>query len=140
MVIVIVLVIVGIRNKLISARSGGSATRSQGSVDGRYLTRLVCLQIVFYVICLCVVVLFVFYCLCLASLPTNMQLVLFNLKVVLPRSGNTGVCAKTLLLSEPFPCHPAAETALQPLIWCSESLSSNASSSPEVFSSQTPVG
>ena len=27
----------------------------------------------------------------------------------------------TLLLREPLPCSPAAETALQPLIWCSES-------------------
>ena len=28
----------------------------------------------------------------------------------------------TLLLRKPLPCSPAAETALQPLIWCSESL------------------
>ena len=31
----------------------------------------------------------------------------------------------------PLPCNPAAETALQPLIWCSESLSS-----PPVLSSR----
>ena len=28
---------------------------------------------------------------------------------------------ETLLLRKPLPCSPAAETALQPLIWCSES-------------------
>ena len=28
---------------------------------------------------------------------------------------------KTLLLRKPLPCSPAAETALQALIWCSES-------------------
>ena len=32
---------------------------------------------------------------------------------------------KTLLLREPLPCNPAAETAIQPLIWCSESQHSN---------------
>ena len=30
----------------------------------------------------------------------------------------TGVCEKTLLLLEPWPCNPAAETATQPQIWC----------------------
>ena len=44
---------------------------------------------------------------------------------------HTGVCEKTLLLPEPWPSNPAAETASQPLIWCSESLSSKSSSSPE---------
>ena len=38
---------------------------------------------------------------------------------------------KALLLGEPSPCNPSAETALQPLIWCSESLSSYMDSSPE---------
>ena len=38
---------------------------------------------------------------------------------------------KTLLLHEPLPCNPAAETALQPLISCSESSSSDVYSSPE---------
>ena len=33
----------------------------------------------------------------------------------------TGVYDKTFLLGKPLPCSPAAETALQPLIWCSES-------------------
>ena len=37
----------------------------------------------------------------------------------------------TLLLPEPWPSNPTAETALQPIIWCSESLSSRGSSSPE---------
>ena len=32
----------------------------------------------------------------------------------------TGVCEITLLLRKPLPCSPAAETSLQPLIWCSE--------------------
>ena len=31
------------------------------------------------------------------------------------------LCKKTLLLRQPLPCSPAAETALQPLIRCSES-------------------
>ena len=31
---------------------------------------------------------------------------------------NTGACEKTPLLREPWPCNPAAETVLQPLIWC----------------------
>ena len=43
----------------------------------------------------------------------------------------TGVCEKTLLLCEPFPCSPAAETALQPPSWCSESLSTRGHSYPE---------
>ena len=38
---------------------------------------------------------------------------------------------KTFLSREPLPCNPAAETALQPLIWCSERESSHVSSSPE---------
>ena len=38
---------------------------------------------------------------------------------------------KTLLLCEPSPCNSSAETSLQPLIWCSESLSSQVSSFPE---------
>ena len=38
---------------------------------------------------------------------------------------------KTFLLSEPLPCSPAAETAILPLSWCSESCSSHRSSSPE---------
>ena len=46
---------------------------------------------------------------------------------------HTGVCGKTLLLGEPLPCNPAAETALEPLIWCSESLFPYKSSSPEVL-------
>ena len=33
----------------------------------------------------------------------------------------TAVREKTLLLRKPLPCGPAAETALQPLIWCSDS-------------------
>ena len=33
-------------------------------------------------------------------------------------SDYTGVCEKTFLLREPLPDSPAAETALQPLMWC----------------------
>ena len=44
---------------------------------------------------------------------------------------HTGVCGKTLLLRQPLPCNPAAETALQPLIWCLESSFVFVSSSPE---------
>ena len=40
----------------------------------------------------------------------------YNWNVVIPVSVN-----KTRLLREPLPCNPAAETALQHLIWCSES-------------------
>ena len=40
---------------------------------------------------------------------------------------------RTLLSGKPSPCNPAAETALQPLMWCSESLSSHGSSHPEEF-------
>ena len=46
-------------------------------------------------------------------------------------SRDRGVCEKTLLLDEPWPCNPEAETALQPLIWCSESLFSHVPSSLE---------
>ena len=47
---------------------------------------------------------------------------------------------KATLLCEPMPCSPAAETAILPLTWCSESLSSRGSSSPEeCFFSQTPA-
>ena len=49
------------------------------------------------------------------------------------------VWEKTLLSWKPLPSSPATKTALQPLIWCSESLYSNVSSSPEEFFSQTPV-
>ena len=38
---------------------------------------------------------------------------------------------QTILLCKPLPCIPAAETAIQLLIWCSESPSSHMSSSPE---------
>ena len=38
---------------------------------------------------------------------------------------------KAIPLSEPLSRNPAAETALQPLTWCSESLSSHQSPSPE---------
>ena len=48
-------------------------------------------------------------------------------RVVLARG--TAVCEKTIILRRPVPCGPAAETALHPLIWCSASLHSDASSS-----------
>ena len=54
------------------------------------------------------------------------------------KRGPTGVCEKTLLLFEPRPCNAAAETAPHPLIWCSESLSSQGSSHPvECFFTDT---
>ena len=34
---------------------------------------------------------------------------------------DSSVCETTLLLRKPLPCSPAAEAALKPLIWCSES-------------------
>ena len=37
------------------------------------------------------------------------------------------VCVKQLVLREPLPCSPSAETALQPSIWCLESLSAQES-------------
>ena len=37
---------------------------------------------------------------------------------VLYYTSNTGVCEKTLLSPKPLPCNTAAETAIQPLIWC----------------------
>ena len=40
-----------------------------------------------------------------------------------------GVCEQTFLLCNP--CNPAADTALQPLIWCFEGSFSQTSSSPE---------
>ena len=53
----------------------------------------------------------------------------------------TGVCEQTtLLLGELLPCKSEAETALQPLMWHSESLSSHPCLiSRGVFYSQTPV-
>ena len=44
---------------------------------------------------------------------------------------------ETLVLGEPWPCHPAAETALQPRIWCSESSVPQASSQAECFFTDT---
>ena len=44
---------------------------------------------------------------------------------------HSGVFEKTLPLCEPLSCNPAAETALQVLIWCPESLSSQGLSSLE---------
>ena len=41
------------------------------------------------------------------------------------------VCEKALLSGEPWPRNLAAQTAIQPLIWRSESLYSKAYSSPE---------
>ena len=32
-------------------------------------------------------------------------------------ASGTGVCEKTLFLCKPLPCNPAAETAVQPLVW-----------------------
>ena len=43
----------------------------------------------------------------------------------------TGVCEQPILLREPWLCSPAAETAFHPMIWCSESLSSQGLSSAE---------
>ena len=43
----------------------------------------------------------------------------------------TGVCEKSFLLSEPLPCNPEAETAIQPLIWHCEGLSSQLSCFPK---------
>ena len=42
-----------------------------------------------------------------------------------------GVYKPTLLLREPLPCNAAAETALAPLVWCFESVSSRGYSYPE---------
>ena len=62
------------------------------------------------------------------------------LRVVFATRDHTGVYENTLLLRKPLPCSPAAETAPQPLIWCSESQSSNVYSFPEeCFCSRTPV-
>ena len=37
--------------------------------------------------------------------------------------GRNSVCeTKTILLGEPLPCKPSAESAIQPLSWCSKSL------------------
>ena len=58
------------------------------------------------------------------------------------RADDTGVREQTqLFVLEPSPCGPAAETALQPLIWCFESVSCSkgCSSQEECFFSQTPV-
>ena len=41
------------------------------------------------------------------------------------------VSEKTLLLLEPWPCDPAAETAIEPQIWCFQSWFSKLSSCPE---------
>ena len=49
--------------------------------------------------------------------------------------GHTGAGEKTLLL----PCNTAAETPLQPQIWCFQSGNSNQSSYPEELFLQTPV-
>ena len=46
-------------------------------------------------------------------------------------NNTTGVCEKTLLLCQTLPCNPAAETALQTLIWCSENIFSRGLSFPE---------
>ena len=48
------------------------------------------------------------------------------------RSTQVRVSVKQTLLSyEPLPCNPTPETARQPLIWCSESMINQGSSSPE---------
>ena len=48
------------------------------------------------------------------------------------KGGDAGVCEQHIvLLRRPFPCSPAAETAIQPLIWGSESLCSNVCTSPQ---------
>ena len=61
--------------------------------------------------------------------------------VLVPVLAAAGVCEQQhSLLCEPSPCDQAAEIALQPLICCSERLSSQGSSSPDnCFCSQTPV-
>ena len=52
-------------------------------------------------------------------------------EVTFEPASTTGVCKQTLLLREPWPCGPAAETALQPLIRCFESLCSHVFASTE---------
>ena len=47
---------------------------------------------------------------------------------------------KTLLLCQPLPYNPEADTAIQPLIWCSDSLSSSVSTSPEEWFFHIPDG
>ena len=42
--------------------------------------------------------------------------------MIIAKHRNTGVCETKFLLGEPLPCNPSAETAIQPLIWCSEGL------------------
>ena len=49
------------------------------------------------------------------------------------RPTERGLSAKRILVCRPLHCNSAAETALQPLMWCSESLSSHPYS-PELFS------
>ena len=59
----------------------------------------------------------------------------------IPGWGYRCLWKKKLFLQEPFTCNPAAEAAIQSLIWCFWSQSSHVSLSPEewVFFSQTPV-
>ena len=51
--------------------------------------------------------------------------------MVMKTTSDTSFCGKTFILCEPWPCNPAAGTALQILIRCSESLSSHLPSSQE---------
>ena len=47
---------------------------------------------------------------------------------------------KTFPLCQPLPCNPAAESAIQPLIWCFENISSYMVYFPEeLFFSLTPI-
>ena len=57
-----------------------------------------------------------------------------------PHRNHTAVCGHAILLREPLPWNPTAETALQSLIWCSGSWSAHPSSFlGEFLFSQTPA-
>ena len=59
---------------------------------------------------------------CVYSFASKVWRLLDTTTSLIPVSVN-----KTLLLREPWPCDPAAETAIQPQIWCFQSWYSNQS-------------
>ena len=74
------------------------------------------------------------------KLPMDLGIPTLNIKNLLESNRlSSRYLVRGLAVHEPWPCTPAAEAAVHPLIWCSESSSSQGCLSGGVFFSQTLV-
>ena len=74
-----------------------------------YIYIYICIYIYIYIYCVYIYIyIYIYVCVCCGD-------------AVMVEVSHTGVCEQTLLSREPLPCKTAAETAIQPLIWCAGS-------------------